>query len=82
MTCRLHDELEAELNAGLFTGAQLCVMLRDELICDSAVGMAQPGAAMLPSTVHNLRCALKPIVGLCLAKALDDAGLDESVTVP
>jgi CubicO group peptidase (beta-lactamase class C family) len=75
------DDLHADVEAGLFTGAQVAVWLDGEPVCDAAVGECLPGRRMSRSTVHNLYCALKPVVAMSLANVLEARAMTEAVRV-
>lgn len=60
--------------AGRTLGAYLFVWRRGEVVADLALGEAEPGVAAAPGDVGELRCAVKPLTTLCVARAME-AGL-------
>lgn len=63
-------------------GAYLFVRKGDDIVADAAFGESEPGTVAMPDDVGELRCAVKPLTTLCVAKAME-AGLlsfDDTLT--
>ncbi len=58
---RTRTELERGRELGWYTGAQLFVSLRGEVLADIAIGESRPGVPMTPSTLVEWGSATKPV---------------------
>jgi CubicO group peptidase (beta-lactamase class C family) len=72
---------EHALRSGAVLGVYLHVRYRDEVVADVAFGEAAPGVPAAPDDLGELRCAVKPLTTLCVARAMEDGllSLDDAV---
>lgn len=76
------EELLDDVRAGQFSvGVQAVVRRGNDVLLDVAAGVAAPGTAMAPSTMHNLYCGTKPVTAVALAAELGRVGLDVDVEI-
>jgi CubicO group peptidase (beta-lactamase class C family) len=67
---------ERAVDSGRTLGAYLHVRHADEVLADTAFGQSAPGRPAARDDVGELRCAVKPLTTLCVARALEDGLLD------
>jgi len=65
---RTIDVLRAGIDAGLHLGAQLCVSVGGEVVCDTGVGQARFGVEMSPTSVVHWLSAGKPLTAVAVAQ--------------
>jgi CubicO group peptidase (beta-lactamase class C family) len=63
---------ETAVAAGTVLGGYLHVRHLGEVAADVAFGEAEPGVAAAADDVGELRCAVKPLAALCVARAMED----------
>jgi CubicO group peptidase (beta-lactamase class C family) len=73
---RTREFLEREVERATFTrGAQLCVIVSGEVLCETAVGDAGTHE-VTPATIFKIYCATKPIAALAVARRIGDGAVE------
>lgn len=68
--------LEAGIAEGLHLGAQLCAILRGEVVADGAVGENRPGQPLTPGHQMTWLSSTKPVTAACLLQLWEQGRLE------
>lgn len=67
---------EDAVASGKALGAYLYVSRHGKVVADAAVGEVEPGVPAAPGDVGELRCAVKPLTTICVARAIEAGSLN------